>query len=68
MIEVTIKFDPPAGGHGDNLHVTQTQRFCYEPHLDRHDHGLPNLKYQPHVHISSTDNVGRPVAVIWEGS
>lgn len=46
----------------------ERQRFCYEPHFDRHDHGLPNGKYLPHVHIPSTDGRGRPVKIIWESA
>jgi hypothetical protein len=41
-------------------------QFCYAPHFDRVDHGLPNDKYQPHVHVPETDSRGRAVAVIWE--
>jgi transcriptional regulator with XRE-family HTH domain len=40
--------------------------LCYNPHLNRHDQGLPNPKYLPHVHVRKIDHGGRPVAVIWE--
>jgi hypothetical protein len=40
-------------------------RFCYQPHFDRSDQGLPNPKYLPHIHAPSTDR-GLHVAIIWE--
>jgi hypothetical protein len=40
------------GCHED---VTRLLPLCYLPHFNRHDQGLPNPKYLPHVH-----------AIIWK--
>jgi hypothetical protein len=33
---------------------------CYEAHLDT---GMPNYRYQPHVHAPIADYAGRPVTL-----
>lgn len=42
--------------------------YCYEPHYNRRDHGLPNYKFRPHVHVMAVNESGVPVCVVWEDS